>query len=312
MDDLAPAVMAAIAFGAGIGGIATLIGTPPNALTAAFVLETYGIRIGFVRWMAVGVPLALLALPVTYAILVGIAFRVRGGEIPGGRGLIEREVLSLGGVSRGERFVAAAFLLAGAGWIARPVLERWAPGLSDAGIAMLAALLLFLAPVSWKRREFALDWSSAQRVPWGVIVLFGGGLSLADAIDRTGLAAWIAGAFGGLGAWPVMGIVALVVLVVILFSELASNTASAAAFLPVVGALALATGLDPLPLVVGAGLAASGGYMLPVATPPNAIVYGTGRITVPQLVRAGALLDLLFFVLVSVGATLLVPLVFGR
>jgi len=311
VDDLAPAVLAAIAFGAGIGGIATLIGTPPNALTAAFVLETYGIRIGFARWMAVGVPLALIALPITYAILVRIAFRVRGGEIPGGRALIEREVLSLGGVSRGEKIVAAAFLLAGAGWITRPILERWIPGLSDAGIAMLAALLLFLVPVSWKRREFALDWSSAQRVPWGVIVLFGGGLSLADAIDRTGLAAWMAGAFGGLGAWGMVEIIALVALVVILFSELASNTATAAAFLPVVGALALATGLDPLPLVIGAGLAASGGYMLPVATPPNAIVYGTGRITVPQLVRAGALLDLLFFVLVSVGAALLVPVVFG-
>jgi sodium-dependent dicarboxylate transporter 2/3/5 len=312
VDDLAPAVLAAIAFGAGIGGIATLIGTPPNALTAAFVLETYGIRIGFARWMAVGVPLALIALPITYAILVRIAFRVRGGEIPGGRALIEREVLSLGGVSRGEKIVAAAFLLAGAGWITRPILERWIPGLSDAGIAMLAALLLFLVPVSWRRREFALDWSSAQRVPWGVIVLFGGGLSLADAIDRTGLAAWMAGAFGGLVAWGMVEIIALVAFVVILFSELASNTATAAAFLPVVGALALATGLDPLPLVIGAGLAASGGYMLPVATPPNAIVYGTGRITVPQLVRAGALLDLLFFVLVSVGAALLVPLVFGH
>jgi sodium-dependent dicarboxylate transporter 2/3/5 len=312
VDDLAPAVLAAIAFGAGIGGIATLIGTPPNALTAAFVLETYGIRIGFARWMAVGVPLALIALPITYAILVRIAFRVRGGEIPGGRALIEREVLSLGGVSRGEKIVAAAFLLAGAGWITRPILERWIPGLSDAGIAMMAALLLFLVPVSWRRREFALDWSSAQRVPWGVIVLFGGGLSLADAIDRTGLAAWMAGAFGGLVAWGMVEIIALVAFVVILFSELASNTATAAAFLPVVGALALATGLDPLPLVIGAGLAASGGYMLPVATPPNAIVYGTGRITVPQLVRAGALLDLLFFVLVSVGAALLVPLVFGH
>ncbi|HET7692087.1 MAG TPA: DASS family sodium-coupled anion symporter [Gemmatimonadota bacterium] len=310
IDDLAPAVLAAIAFGAGIGGIATLIGTPPNALTAAFVLETYGIRIGFARWMAVGVPLAVIALPITYAILVRIAFRVRGGAIPGGRALIEREVLSLGGVSRGEKIVAAAFLLAGAGWITRPILERWIPGLSDAGIAMLAALLLFLVPVSWRRREFALDWSSAQRVPWGVIVLFGGGLSLADAIDRTGLAAWMASAFGGLGAWGMVEIIALVAFVVILFSELASNTATAAAFLPVVGALAIATGLDPLPLVIGAGLAASGGYMLPVATPPNAIVYGTGRITVPQLVRAGALLDLLFFVLVSVGAALLVPLVF--
>jgi sodium-dependent dicarboxylate transporter 2/3/5 len=257
------------------------------------------------------VPLALIALPLTYVVLVRVAFRVEGQEIPGGRALIEREIASLGRMSRGEAIVAAAFLLAACGWIARPILERWIPGLSDAGIAMLAALALFLAPVSWRPREFALDWSTAQRIPWGVIVLFGGGLSLADAIERTGLGSWLAGGFESLGAWPLAAIVVLVALVVILFSELASNTATAATMLPVVGALALATGLDPLPLVIGAGLAASGGYMLPVATPPNAIAYGTGRVTVPQLARAGALLDLAFLVLVSVVATFLVPLVLG-
>jgi sodium-dependent dicarboxylate transporter 2/3/5 len=262
--------------------------------------------------MAIGLPLALVALPVTYAILVRIAFQVGGGEIPGGQALIEREIESLGPVGRGEKIVGVVFLLAAVAWTLRPILERYIPGLSDAGIAMLAALILFLAPVRWKRGEFALDWSSAQRIPWGVIVLFGGGLTLAEAIDRTGLAAWLAAAFGGLSAWPLTGIVGLVALVVILFSELASNTATAATFLPVVGALALSTGMDPVPLVLAAGLAASGGYMLPVATPPNAIAYGSGRITVPQLARAGALLDLLFLLLVPAAAVLLVPLVFGR
>jgi sodium-dependent dicarboxylate transporter 2/3/5 len=262
--------------------------------------------------MAIGVPLALIALPLTYLILVRVAFRVSGGEIAGGRSLIAREIDSLGRMGRGERIAAAAFLLAAFGWMTRPLLQRWVPGLSDASIAMLVALLLFLAPVSWRRGEFTLDWASAQRIPWGVIVLFGGGLSLAEAIERNGLAAWLAGGFDALAAWPLLGILALVALVVVLFSELASNTATAAAFLPVIGALALSTGLDPLPLLVGTGIAASGGYMLPVATPPNAIVYGSGRITVPQLVRAGALLDLLFLVLVPAAAVLLVPLVFGR
>jgi sodium-dependent dicarboxylate transporter 2/3/5 len=207
--------------------------------------------------------------------------------------------------------VGAVFLFAAVGWVLRPFVEDTIPGLGDAGIAMLAALVLFLAPVDWKRGEFALDWSSAQRIPWGVIVLFGGGLTLADAIERTGLGAWLAAAFGGLGAWPLAAVVVLVVAVVISFSELASNTATAAAFLPVVGALALSTGRDPIPLVLAAGLAASGGYMLPVATPPNAIVYGSGRITVPQLARAGALLDLLFLVLVPVAVLFLAPFVFG-
>ena len=310
--DLAPALVAAIAFGAGIGGVATLIGTPPNALTAAFLLESYGIQVGFARWLAIGVPLALLALPVTYAVLVRLAFRVQGDELPGERALIEREIASLGRPGRGEWFVAAAFLLAAAGWITRPILEHWIPGVSDAGIAMLAALGLFLAPVSLSKREFALDWSTAQRIPWGVIVLFGGGLSLADAIERTGLATWLAAGFGGFGSWPLWALLGVVALVVVLFSELASNTATAAAFLPVVGALALSSGQDPMPLVIGAGLAASGGYMLPVATPPNAIVYGSGRISVPQLARAGAFLDLLFLILVPAVALFLVPLVFGR
>lgn len=310
--DLAPALLAALAFGASIGGVATLIGTPPNALTAAFLLETYDVRIGFARWMTIGVPLALVALPLTYAILVRIAFRVRGGEIPGGRALIRGEIAALGRPSRGERVVAVVFVLAAAGWMTRPLLQRWMPGLGDAGIAMLAALVLFLLPVHWGRREFALDWESAQRIPWGVIVLFGGGLSLADAIDRTGLAAWIAGAFGGLASWPAVALIVAVVAVVILFSELASNTATAAAFLPVVGAVALSAGMDPAPIVVTAGLAASGGYMLPVATPPNAIVYGTGRISIPQLVRAGALLDLLFLLLVPLVAVFLVPWALGH
>ena len=310
--DLAPALVAAIAFGAGIGGVATLIGTPPNALTAAFLLETYGIQVGFARWMAIGLPLALIALPLTYFVLVRLAFRVEGAELPGGRALIEREVAALGRASRGERIVGVAFLLAAVAWITRPILERLIPGISDAGIAMLAALALFLAPVSLRTREFALDWATAQRIPWGVIVLFGGGLSLADAIERTGLAAWLAEGFAGLGSWPFWALFVLVALVVVLFSELASNTATAAAFLPVVGALALSTGQDPLPLAIGAGLAASGGYMLPVATPPNAIAYGTGRITVPQLARAGFFLDLFFLVLVPAIAILLVPLVFGR
>lgn len=308
--DLAPALVLAIAFGAGIGGVATLIGTPPNALAAAYLLETHGVRVDFVRWMAIGLPVALLALPLTYVVLVRIAFRVEGGEIPGGRALIEREIAALGRMGRGERIVAATFLLAACGWIARPILQRWVPGLSDAGIAMLAATALFLVPVSWRAREFALDWSSTERIPWGVIILFGGGLSLADAFERTGLSDRLAAMFGSPEAWPAFAVLALSSGIVILLSELTSNTATAAAVLPVVGALARSAGMDATVLVIGAGLAASGGYMLPVATPPNAIAYGTRHVTVPQLARAGALLDVVFLLLVTGAAIVLVPLVF--
>ncbi|MGH7572281.1 MAG: SLC13 family permease [Gemmatimonadota bacterium] len=306
-----PALLIAIAFAASLGGLGTLIGTPPNALTAAFLEETYGVRIGFARWLLVGLPLLLVALPIAYVILTRVTLPIRLRELPGGRGLIESELASLGPVSRAERMVAAVFLLAALLWITRPLLESRIPGLTDAGIAVGAGLLLFLLPVDLRRGVFVLDWHSTERLPWGVLLLFGGGLSLAAAIDRSGLAVWIAGLFEGAGPWPLILLLAAVTIVVIAFSELASNTATAAAFLPVVGALAVSVGRDPLLLVIPAGLAASGGFMLPVATPPNAIVYGSGRITVPQLARAGALLDLLFVFLVPIVGVLLVTRVFG-
>jgi solute carrier family 13 (sodium-dependent dicarboxylate transporter), member 2/3/5 len=165
--------------------------------------------------------------------------------------------------------------------------------------------------VDLKRGLFVLDWRWAERLPWGVLLLFGGGLSLASAIDRSGLAGWMAERFAGSVGWPVLLLLAAITVVVILFSELASNTATAAAFVPVVGALAVSAGIDPVLLVVPAGLAASGGFMLPVATPPNAIIYGTGRIDVPQLARAGVLLDLLFVILVPIVGALLVPRFLG-
>ncbi|HKY59391.1 MAG TPA: DASS family sodium-coupled anion symporter [Gemmatimonadota bacterium] len=307
----APALLIGIAFAASLGGLGTLIGTPPNALTAAFLQETYGVRIGFARWLLVGLPLLVIALPFAYLVLTRWVLRVRLETLPGGRALIEGELQRLGPVSRGERSVAAVFLLAAVLWTTSPVLVNHLPGLSDAGIAVGAGLLLFVLPVDLRRGVFVLEWRWAERLPWGVLLLFGGGLSLASAIDRSGLAGWMAERFAGSAGWPVLLLLAAVTVVVILFSELASNTATAAAFLPVVGALAVSAGMDPVLLVVPAGLAASGGFMLPVATPPNAIVYGTGRIDVPQLVRAGVLLDLLFVILVPLIGALLVPRILG-
>ena len=307
----APALLIGIAFAASLGGLGTLIGTPPNALTAAFLEETYGVQIGFARWLLVGLPFLVVALPFAYLVLTRWVLPIRLETLPGGRDLVEGELRRLGPVSRGERRVGAVFLLAALLWTTRPLLDEWVPGLSDAGIAVGAGLLLFLLPVDLRRGLFVLDWRQAERLPWGVLLLFGGGLSLASAIDRSGLAEWMAGRFGGLGSWPLLLLLAVVTVAVILFSELASNTATAAAFLPVVGAVATSAGLDPLLLVVPAGLAASGGFMLPVATPPNAIVYGTGRIDVPQLARAGALLDLLFVVLVPITGVFLVERVFS-
>lgn len=303
------ALMLGLAFGASIGGVGTLIGTPPNALTAAFVQEAYGVRIGFARWLLIGLPVVAAALPATYLLLTRVAFRLPAGRIPGVGGMVASEREERGPMSRGERRVSIVFALTAAAWIGRPLLERAIPGLSDAGIAILAGIALFLIPVEGGER--ILNWRWARRLPWGVLILFGGGLSLASAIDRSGLATWLAGSTAGLQDWPFLAIVTVVALATILFSELASNTATAAAFLPVVGAVAVTMGIDPLLLVIPAGLAASGGYMLPVATPPNAIVYGSGAVTVPQLARAGGLLDLLFALLVPLAAVLLVAPLFA-
>jgi sodium-dependent dicarboxylate transporter 2/3/5 len=310
-SDFAPALLLAIAFAASVGGIGTLIGTPPNALTAAFIEETYGIRISFARWLLVGLPMVAVGLPLTYAIITRLAFRIGRGELPGGAELVEREIARLGPISTGERRVAIVFVLAAVAWVTRPLLERWVLGITDAGIAVIIGLLLFMVPGDLKRGEFLLSWTWARRLPWGVLLLFGGGLSLASAIDRSGLAAWLADSFATLGGWPLAAILLLVIVSAVLFSELASNTATAAAFLPVVGALAISIGVEPLHLVIPAGLAASGGYMLPVATPPNAIVYSTGRVTVPQLVRAGALLDLVFLAVVMGIGYVIVPRLFS-
>ncbi|MDX1675131.1 MAG: DASS family sodium-coupled anion symporter [Longimicrobiales bacterium] len=293
------ALMLGIAYAASIGGLGTLIGTPPNALLAGFLETTYGYELGFARWMLVGLPLSVLALPLVWLYLTRLAFPIGIDEIPGGRAMIRDELRDLGPVSAGERRVGIVFGLTALAWITRPLLDDVVPGLSDAGIAMGAALALFLIPVDRETGRFALDWGTAQDLPWGVLILFGGGLSLAAAVTETGLAEWIGAALSGLGSWPTVLLVAGVTAVIVFLTELTSNTATAAAFLPILGPLAVALGENPLLLAVPAALGASCAFMMPVATPPNAIVYGSGYITIPQMARAGLALNLLFILLIT-------------
>jgi solute carrier family 13 (sodium-dependent dicarboxylate transporter), member 2/3/5 len=306
-------LMLGIAYAASVGGLATLVGTPPNALFAGFMLETYGAEIGFGEWMLVGVPLVLLSLPLVWLTLTRLTYPLGEGAATGGEEVIDRELLRLGRFSRPELLVAIIFSLTALAWIFRPLLQRGLglPGLSDPGIAILAALALFVIPVNVSRGEFLLDWESAKKLPWGVLVLFGGGLSLAAAIQRSGLAEWIALSLAWLADWPTVLLLLGVTATIVFLTELTSNTATAAAFLPVLGALALGIGENPLLLVVPAALAASCAFMMPVATPPNAIVYGSGLVTVQQLARAGLLLNLLFIGIITLLAYTLLGLVFG-
>ena len=312
IDTFAVALMLSIAYACNIGGMGTLIGTPPNALLAGFANESYGIDIGFAQWMGIGLPLVIVGLPLTYVLLTRILFRVDTKAIAGGTNLVQRRLEDLGSMARSERMVAAVFTGVALLWMTRPLLEVWVPGLTDAGIAMAGGLLLFVLPVDGRTGTFVLDWTTAEEeVPWGVLILFGGGLSLAQAIEATGLATWIGTSLGVLGSWPLLLVVVLVTAAIIGLTEITSNTATAAAFLPIMASVAVGIGENPFLLAVPVALAASSAFMLPVATPPNAIVFGSGDVSIPQMARAGVTLNLLFVVLIALATYTLGPLVLG-
>lgn len=303
-------LMLVIAYGSSIGGIGTLIGTPTNALLAGFMAETYDVEISFVGWMQLGLTLVVVALPLVFLLLTKVIFPIRLREIPGGRAFIQGELRALGPMSRPEKAVAAVFVGTAVLWIVRPLLGGVLPALTDAGVAMTSALLLFILPANLRRGTALLDWEHARRLPWGVLLLFGGGLSLAAAIQETGLAAWIGEQMALLGDLPLIVILLAVVTVVTFLTELTSNTATAAAFLPVLASVSLGIGQDPLWLGVPAALAASCAFMMPVATPPNAIVYGSSFVTIRHMARAGFVLNLLFIVLITLLTAFLLPRIF--
>ena len=307
----AVALMLGIAYACSIGGMATLIGTPTNAVLAGFMDETYGVEISFAQWILVGAPLAVVGVGVTFVLLTRVIYPISRREIPGGRAFLEAELRKLGRMSPPERRVAAVFALTAGLWISSTLLRTLVPGLSDTGIALFGALLLFLLPTGRGDRETVLNWTWARRLPWGVLLLFGGGLSLAGAVSTTGLATWIGQSMARLHTWPLPLIVLLMLLVIVLLTEMTSNTATAAAFLPVLAPIAVAIGQNPLLLVVPATLAASCAFMLPVATPPNAIIYGSSFVTIPQMVRAGVWLNVVFVVLITLLAFILLPPVLG-
>ena len=299
------ALLLGIAYAGNIGGLGTLIGTPPNALLAGFMSESYGVQIGFMQWMLLGVPIVALSLPVAWLLLTRWLYPVGSDPIAGGAAMLRAERLALGSMSRAEWTVGAITAMTAVAWVSRPLIEGVFPALTDAGIAITGAVLLFVVPLTWRPLQVALTWAQAERLPWSVLILFGGGLSLAAAIQETGLAAWIGGALGALAGWPTFAVILVVTAVVIFLTELTSNTATAAAFLPVVASLAVGIGADPLLLAVPTALAASCAFMMPVATPPNAIVYGTGALTIPQMARAGLWLNLFFIALLPLVVYLL-------
>ncbi|GAA5522588.1 DASS family sodium-coupled anion symporter [Aliifodinibius salicampi] len=309
--NFALALMLGIAYAANVGGLGTVIGTPTNALMIAFVSDAYNMEITFAQWMGLGVPVVILGLPIIFYSLTSIVFPVRLKTIPGGRKYIDEEMERLGNITRPEMIVGSVFTLVATLWMTRPLLESYIPGLSDASIAIFGALLLFLIPVNMGKSVFIMRWKDAEEVPWGVLILFGGGLSLAGAIQRTGLAEWVGGYFSILGTWPVILAIFVIAIIIIMFTELASNSATAAAFLPVIASVAIGIGQDPLLFAIPITMVASCAFMLPVATPPNAIVYGSGVMNIPQMVRAGLVLNLFFAMLITLLTYFLFTLFLG-
>ncbi len=290
-----------IAYGSTLGGVATLIGTAPNGFIAAFMLDTYGLEISFLQWLQVALPVSVVMLVVTWLLLTLVVYppRVSGGM--GENDYIRDELNHLGGMSRAEKLVGIVFASAALLWVTRATLNSWLPALnlSDAGIAMACAVALFLLPMDWRNGRFVLHWDDLKELPWGVLILFGGGLSLAAAVSDSGLSLWFGEQLQGLGSWSLPLLTVAIVGVVILLTELTSNMATTAILLPLIAALAVANGYDPMLLAAPATVAASCAFMLPVATPPNAIVFGSGQITIPQMSRAGIWVNLVALVVVT-------------
>jgi sodium-dependent dicarboxylate transporter 2/3/5 len=258
--------------------------------------------------MLFATPFSFLFLFLAWILLTRLVFPVRIDEIPGGDTLIRGELAKMGKVSRGEWTVLIVFVATALGWMLRKPITEWEWLLStvpavehvnDTIIALTGALVLFVIPVNFRRGEFALDWKTAESIPWGVLLLFGGGFSLAEAVSKSGLADWIGGCVQGLAGMPPVIVILVVVAMVVFLTELTSNTPTAAAFLPILFGVSSGIGLDPLLLLVPTTLAASCAFMLPVATPPNAIVFGSGHISIGSMVKAGIWLNLLGIALIT-------------
>jgi len=308
-NDFQYSLLLGVAYGATIGGMATLVGTAPNAMLAAFMQETYGTEIDFSRWMLVGLPLSAMMLPLAWLVLTRLAFKVDFKTSDEGRATLRRMKDELGAITVPERRVAVVFVLMALTWVSRPLLVT-VPGLEaldDSGIAMAGGIALFLIPSGDKSDPLLLRWTYAEQLPWSVLILFGGGLTLASAVSRTGLAEWLGGSLQAIGALPLAAVVIVAAAMIIFLTELTSNIATTATFLPVVGAIAIESGFDPIVLAVPITFAASCAFMLPVATPPNAIVFGSGMLTIPKMVRAGMMLNIVGIFLVSLVALFLAP-----
>ncbi len=309
-------LMLGIAYAASIGSLGTLIGTPPNALLAGYMKTAFNIEIDFARWMVFGTPLAFIMLILSWLLLTYVIFPLKIKEIPGGKEVIRVELKKLGRLSWAEISVGVIFILASLGWIfLDTILKSWGIKIDkiDSVIAMGVSALLFILPAN-NQGDRLIDWGVAKKLPWDVLLLFGGGLALSVQFSKTGLSLWIGHLVSSFSHLPILFIIFMVTLMVIFLTEITSNTATAAAFLPVIGGVAMGMGYEnhqSLLLTIPVALSATCAFMLPVATPPNAIAYGSGYVKITDMIKAGLWLNLVGVVLISAFSYFLVSLVFN-
>jgi len=306
--NFAAAMMLGVAYASSIGGMATLIGTPPNALTASYLGQTFGIEVTFVEWMAIAVPIAVMLLAAAFVILTRLSLPFSSTFASTEQHVVADMLRDMGPMSTPEKRVAAVFVAVVAAWIFGPLIGPFIGiDMNDTGVAIAGVIALCVIPAGRKSRTFLLDLATARKAPFDILILFGGGLSLAEAMETSGLALWIGHGLSFLHGMPVVVLVAGTALLVIFISELMSNTATAAAFLPIAGSLATGANASPLLLALSVGLAASSAFMLPVGTLPNALVFGTGYIPLPRMLHAGFYVNVAGAVLITIGLAFAAP-----
>jgi solute carrier family 13 (sodium-dependent dicarboxylate transporter), member 2/3/5 len=309
-------LMLGIAYSASIGGMATIIGSPPNAIFVGYVDRVYDIKISFLQWMYYGFPIAVAGILLVWLYLTRVAYPIRIKGFDGIAEIVERGQRELGKITRPEARVLFVFGLVAGLWVLRGAMLPWLEGLglggfTDTTVAIFGALLLFVIPAHFEKGQFLLTWDDVKEVPWGILILFGGGLALASGIEESGLATWLAGGLSVLEGAPGVLVILAIVLVVIFLTEVTSNTSTATIFVPIVAILAGVVGVHPYTLMITVVTAASCAFMLPIATPPNAVVFASQYVTMKDMIRAGIWLNLAFVVLITLVARFWLPLVWS-
>ncbi|MGG7654897.1 SLC13 family permease [Kocuria rosea] len=301
-----------IGYAATIGGLGTLIGTPPLAILAATTGELFGETISFGQWMMFGVPIVILLLAFTWFFLTNVSFKVRFKHLPGGAELIRSEKKALGAMSHEEKAVLAVFLGVAFLWVTRSFIwEDVLPGISDGIIAIIATVVLFTLPTRRADERRIMQWEDSKKIPWGILLLFGGGLAIAAGFVETGLSGWIGEQLRALDGVDVILIILLATALVLFMTEITSNAATATMILPVMAAFAIALGIHPFALMVPCAMAANCAFMLPVGTPPNAILFGTGKVTIMEMVKTGFWLNIAALLLIVAAVLYVLPSLWG-